>query len=71
MTGQYLGLPGLHRIQPGHCAFKPCLHMVAAENCASVMKKCVECRSVIEGALYVCCGGKQAKIRRKVVNMNQ
>ena len=29
--------------------FKPCLHMVACENCASVMKKCVECRSVRDG----------------------
>ena len=43
--------------------FKPCLHMVACENCASVMKKCVECRSVIEEKVpfYVCCGGKQGK----------
>ena len=48
---------------PATVLFKPCLHMVACENCASVMKKCVECRSVIEEKVpfYVCCGGKQGK----------
>lgn len=34
--------------------------MVACENCASIMKKCVQCRTQIEEMvpLIVCCGGK-------------
>ena len=41
--------------------FKPCLHMVSCENCAPVMKKCVECRATIDEKVpfFVCCGGKQ------------
>ena len=40
--------------------FKPCLHMVACESCAIIMKKCVECRTPIEQSIpfSVCCGGK-------------
>ena len=50
--------------------FKPCNHMVACENCASVMKKCVECRSPIEEAIpfAVCCGAKIAN-REKSKNV--
>merc|ERR1712121_563554 len=46
--------------------------MVACENCASVTKKCVECRAVIEEKVpfFVCCGGKQANKDRKVVNIS-
>ena len=44
--------------------------MVTCETCATVMKKCVECRSTIEEKVpfFVCCGGKQANRDRKVVN---
>ena len=40
--------------------FKPCHHMVACENCAKLMKKCVECRTPIDCQVpfKVCCGGK-------------
>ena len=34
--------------------------MVACENCAKLMKKCVECRTPIDCQVpfKVCCGGK-------------
>ena len=40
--------------------FKPCNMMIACENCAKVMKKCVDCRTPIEQkvSFRVCCGGK-------------
>lgn len=39
--------------------FKPCGHMVACENCSTIMKKCVQCRTQIEEMVpfAVCCGG--------------
>lgn len=38
--------------------FKPCGHMVACDNCAPIMKKCVQCRTAIEQMIpfSVCCG---------------
>ena len=43
--------------------FRPCNHMVACESCASIMKKCVECRTEIQEKIpfNVCCGGKIGK----------
>ncbi|XP_070603723.1 E3 ubiquitin-protein ligase MIB1 isoform X3 [Erythrolamprus reginae] len=40
--------------------FQPCGHMCACENCASLMKKCVQCRAVVERRVpfIMCCGGK-------------
>ncbi|KAI4905210.1 hypothetical protein NFI96_011039, partial [Prochilodus magdalenae] len=40
--------------------FQPCGHMCACENCASLMKKCVQCRAVVERRtpFVLCCGGK-------------
>lgn len=40
--------------------FQPCGHMCACDNCASLMKKCVQCRGVIEKHIpfIVCCGGQ-------------
>ncbi|XP_070305217.1 E3 ubiquitin-protein ligase mib1 [Salvelinus sp. IW2-2015] len=40
--------------------FEPCGHMCACENCASLMKKCVQCRAVVERRtpFVLCCGGK-------------
>ena len=54
---------------PATVLFKPCLHMVTCETCAHVMKKCVECRSVIEDKVpfYVCCGGKQGKEEKRLL----
>lgn len=45
---------------PASVLFKPCNHMVACENCAPIMKKCVECRTPIEDSMpfHACCGGK-------------
>jgi E3 ubiquitin-protein ligase mind-bomb len=46
--------------------FKPCGHMVSCDNCAPIMKKCVQCRTSIEQMISfsVCCGstGTIAKI---------
>uniref|UniRef100_G3U2F5 MIB E3 ubiquitin protein ligase 1 n=1 Tax=Loxodonta africana TaxID=9785 RepID=G3U2F5_LOXAF len=41
----------------------PCGHMCACENCASLMKKCVQCRAVVERRVpfIMCCGGKSAE----------
>ena len=43
--------------------FKPCNHMVACENCAPIMKKCVECRTAITESIpfSICCGAKQGE----------
>jgi len=40
--------------------FMPCRHMCACHNCAALMKKCVQCRSVIDKSVpfIVCCGGQ-------------
>ncbi|XP_047739586.1 E3 ubiquitin-protein ligase mib1 [Hyalella azteca] len=40
--------------------FVPCGHMCACTNCATLMKKCVQCRNVIEKTVpfIVCCGGQ-------------
>ncbi|MEE6464267.1 hypothetical protein FKM82_006222 [Ascaphus truei] len=40
--------------------FQPCGHMCACENCASLMKKCVQCRAVVERRVpfVMCCSGK-------------
>ncbi len=45
---------------PASVLFRPCNHMVACDSCASLMKKCVECRAAISEAVpfTVCCGGK-------------
>jgi len=39
--------------------FRPCGHMCACESCASLMKKCVQCRAQILHMVpfSVCCGG--------------
>lgn len=39
--------------------FRPCGHMCACESCATLMKKCVQCRVQIQHMvpLSVCCGG--------------
>lgn len=39
--------------------FRPCGHMCACESCATLMKKCVQCRAQIQHMvpLSVCCGG--------------
>lgn len=38
--------------------FKPCGHMVACDNCAPIMKKCVQCRTELHQLVpfSVCCG---------------
>ena len=48
---------------PSSVLFRPCNHMVACDNCASIMKKCVECRSSIDEAVpfNICCGGKNGE----------
>ncbi|PIN88193.1 hypothetical protein AB205_0169350 [Aquarana catesbeiana] len=40
--------------------FQPCGHMCACENCASLMKKCVQCRALVERRVpfVMCCSGK-------------
>ena len=40
--------------------FEPCGHMCACDNCAALMKKCVQCRGVIENQVpfSVCCGAQ-------------
>jgi E3 ubiquitin-protein ligase mind-bomb len=45
--------------------------MVACENCAPIMKKCVECRTPIEEAMSfnVCCGGKVGNKEIKPTNL--
>lgn len=39
--------------------FRPCGHMCVCEGCASLMKKCVQCRAQIQHMVpfSVCCGG--------------
>jgi len=46
--------------------FRPCGHMVACAQCASIMKKCVECRAPIEEmvSLAVCQGAKVANVEK-------
>ena len=48
---------------PASVLFKPCNHMVACENCAPIMKKCVECRTAITESipLNICCGAKKGE----------
>lgn len=48
--------------------FRPCGHMCACDSCASLMKKCVQCRSPIERrvSFNVCCGGKDKPIKLQV-----
>lgn len=50
--------------RPSSVFFKPCGHMVSCENCAPIMKKCVECRTPIEQMVpwIVCCGGKGSAV---------
>ncbi len=37
-----------------------CLHVCVPADCASLMKKCVQCRAVVESRtpFVLCCGGK-------------
>ncbi len=37
-----------------------CLHVCVPTDCASLMKKCVQCRAVVESRtpFVLCCGGK-------------
>ena len=55
---------------PSSVLFRPCNHMSACEQCASIMKKCVECRTPIDEAVpfSVCCGGKVANNSKSNAN---
>ena len=39
--------------QKASILFKPCGHMCACDNCASIMKKCIQCRQTIEESEYI------------------
>ena len=47
--------------------------MVACENCAKLMKKCVECRTPIDCQVpfKVCCGGKIGNTKNKILSRNK
>jgi len=51
---------------PASVLFRPCGHMVACKGCASIMKKCVDCRMPIEQSfsLAVCSGAKVGNVAK-------